>query len=149
MKTAAVIAFCFMGAVSFRALATDETHTKAVREFFRILEVDKMTDAGLDSSVEILAGQTDQPEKAKPKIEKFLRDTVGFKVIEDDMVKLYKKHFSEEEMQDLLKFYKTPTGKKMAKLQPVLFKEGAAIGQSRMMKRQDDLQKIMEEFKKK
>ena len=149
MKAAALLTFCLLGFVSLHARANDESHTRAIHEFFRILEVDKMTDAGLESSVEILASQTDQPEKAKPKLDKFLRDTVGFKVIEDDMVKLYKKHFTEEEIQDLLKFYKTPTGKKMAKLQPILFKEGAAIGQSRMMKRQDDLQKILEEFKKK
>ena len=46
----------------------------------------------------------------------------------DRMIPLYKKHFSIEEMQDLIDFYNSDTGQKLVRLNPTLFKEGSEIG---------------------
>jgi hypothetical protein len=45
------------------------------------------------------------------------------------LIPLYKKHFNISEMQDLIDFYKSDTGRKLILLNPILFKEGSIIGE--------------------
>lgn len=132
-----VLAFC-----SVLVQASPETHAQSVRELFKLLDIEKMTETSLQQGVDLLTQQSGQPER-RAKIESFLRQVVGYKAIEGDMIRLYQKHFSEAEVQEMVKFYKTPVGKKLARMQPVLFKEGAQIGQNRMMSRQEELQKLL------
>jgi hypothetical protein len=145
MKTALFFALTFAFSISSAAPGA----SSSVRELFDLMNVRKMIEMNVLKSAELLAVQTDQPVKAKPKMEKFLRETVGYAAIQDELVALYAKSFSEAEVQDLLRFYKTPTGRKLASLQPMLFEEGAKIGQACMMKHQEELQKILQEFRKK
>lgn len=44
-------------------------------------------------------------------------------------VPIYQKHFTEEEVQEIIKFYKTPTGQKMLRELPQVMQEGMAAGQ--------------------
>lgn len=151
MKSAALSfsVLLFALALPLQSIANTESHAKAIRDLFKLMQLEKMTEASIDANASALAQQTDQPAAAKPKIDKFLRDAVGFKAIEGDMVKLYQKHFTEKEVQDLLKFYRTPTGSKLIRNQMTLLRDGAMIGQNKMASRQADLQKLLLSFKKK
>lgn len=44
-------------------------------------------------------------------------------------IPVYQKHFTESDVQGLLKFYKTPVGQKFIKLTPTVTKESMAIGE--------------------
>lgn len=48
---------------------------------------------------------------------------------EDQFVTLYAKYFSEREVGEILRFYRTPVGAKAASLVAVLGREGATIGE--------------------
>jgi len=58
-----------------------------------------------------------------------------------DMAKIYMEEFTHEEIKDLIKFYKTPTGKKMADKAVVLSQKGMMAGQTWGMKLQTILGK--------
>lgn len=45
------------------------------------------------------------------------------------IVPIYKKHFTEEEIQETIKFYRSPTGKKVIKTLPQVMQESMAAGQ--------------------
>lgn len=47
---------------------------------------------------------------------------------ESKFVQLYKDAFSEAEIRDLIRFYETPTGAKLVRIQPDLLQQGAQIG---------------------
>jgi uncharacterized protein len=126
------------------AQGSPERHLKAVHELFQVMEVEKSVNDSLNATASMLAAQTEDPAKAKPKMEKFILATVGFKAIELDMAKMYQNYFAETEVQELIKFYKTPAGKKFAQIQPLLFKEGAQIAQAKLLAKQEELQKIIE-----
>ena len=51
--------------------------------------------------------------------------------LEDGYAALYDRHFSTEEIRQLLAFYDTPIGKRFLEVQPVLMREGIAMGQER------------------
>jgi hypothetical protein len=61
-----------------------------------------------------------------------------------DMVELYVKHFTHDDVLALLEFYRSPVGQKAIVVMPLLVQEGAAIGQRwmepRMPKIMDTLQ---------
>lgn len=61
------------------------------------------------------------------------------------MAKLYKKHFSDEEIKALLAFYQTPVGMKSIDLMPQLFAEGAQIGMDMAQKYQPQLLEMLQE----
>jgi hypothetical protein len=52
----------------------------------------------------------------------------------DDLVNLivpiYDKHFTEPEIDDLTKFYRTPTGKKMIEVTPMITDESMTVGRA-------------------
>ncbi len=77
-------------------------------------------------------------QKAKPEYEKYLFEA-------------YKKHYSQGELAELIAFYSTPVGKKMAKLQNTLTKEGAIAGEKIISKYQpqiiERLEKLLESAK--
>lgn len=131
------------------AHASPETHAQAVRDLLKAMDFEKMLDVSIKSSAEAYADRTAQPAKARPRIEKILRETMGANVVEDDVVRIYQKYFSESEVQDLLKFYSSPTGRKMAASQIKLMHELSTVGEARLQARQGEIQKIMNEYKKK
>jgi hypothetical protein len=45
------------------------------------------------------------------------------------MIPLYSKYYTEKEINDLIVFYKTPTGKKMVETMPLVMNESMKIGQ--------------------
>jgi hypothetical protein len=61
-----------------------------------------------------------------------------------EMVDLYAKHYTHDDVRALLEFYRSPVGQKAITLMPVLMQEGGAIGQHwiepRMPKIMDTLQ---------
>jgi uncharacterized protein len=48
---------------------------------------------------------------------------ISKKLINEDMVALYDKYFTQNEINDLISFYKTPTGQKFIKVTPEIQKE--------------------------
>ncbi len=45
------------------------------------------------------------------------------------IIPIYSKHFTHDEIKELLKFYKTPTGKKVILVMPRVMQENVAMGQ--------------------
>ena len=45
------------------------------------------------------------------------------------IIPIYKRHFTEEEIQDTIKFYKSPAGRKMIQALPQVMQESMAVGQ--------------------
>jgi hypothetical protein len=64
--------------------------------------------------------------------------------VAEKMQWLYAKHFTEEELHQMIGFYKSPVGKKAIMLMPTLFQQGAAVGQQAMTKHAPKLQQALQ-----
>lgn len=49
--------------------------------------------------------------------------------IVDLVVPIYAKHFTAEDVKNLIAFYESPTGRKLTNVQPVILQESMAVGQ--------------------
>jgi hypothetical protein len=76
------------------------------------------------------------------KKEAFKKEVEGtFPELYDSMAKIYKDEFTHDEIKELLKFYATPIGKKMAEKSGVMAQKGMMVGQTWGMKLQSILGK--------
>lgn len=78
-----------------------------------------------------------------------LEQTLGWNQLKDDMIRITVETFSEKELDDMIAFLKTPTGRAMTERADALMQKGAAIGQERVGKIEPELQRLSQEYLRK
>ena len=79
---------------------------------------------------------------------KIVTDSVGWGALEPAYVKLYADTYSEEEIDGILAFYKSPVGQKMLEMTPELSAGGMQIVEGRMGEFQPKIKALQEEYLK-
>jgi len=100
------------------------------------LEVAEMM--GVSLSNQMISALAKQDGSMDPKVVAVIQDEAA-KIMHSEFIenrfihqmsyKIYHKHFSLSELNELVAFYKTPTGRKMARLTPQISQEGMIAGQ--------------------
>lgn len=125
---AAGIVLCLGAAAPARAQAPASLRTKedAAREILRITGAANM-------SRQMLEQMRPSLEKAVPGIPSSFWDDFLAEVKTDELfdtiVPIYSRHFSLEELEQLIEFYKTPVGRKLIGEMPAVMSESMAAGQ--------------------
>jgi hypothetical protein len=104
----------------------------SLSRLFKALQMEKMQDATIVAMVNMQSQQNPNIQKIKPEFLAFLKENLSWKAIEPDVKSIYRKSFTADEIDELVKFYETPVGKKATSLIPELTAEGARIGQTRI-----------------
>lgn len=93
------------------------------------------------------------PAESKPKVDAFEQQLqqaaeaqIGWKVLQPQYVDLYAKTYTEQELDAIIAFYKSPAGQSMLEKSPELSSQTVQLVQSRMAALQPQLQKIAEDF---
>jgi len=135
-----VVLFCFFsGAV----LADSESHKRAVEEFFEIWEMEKSL---MQIRDKLLAFEIQMNPKMAPFIDvmkEFFEKYMSWDSLKDEMVNIYLQEFTEQEMNKINAFYRTPTGQKMIKRTPELMSRGGQIGMRRLQENRDELKRMI------
>ncbi len=114
---------------------------KAQDEAFKLetIEFIKITGSGsmFEDAINQIGGMVSQENK-----EAYKKEALGtLDGLYQELAEIYMKEFTKEEIQELVKFYKTDLGKKLASKQSALTQKGMMIGQSWGMKVQGIAQK--------
>ncbi|MBC8052920.1 MAG: DUF2059 domain-containing protein [Sphingobacteriaceae bacterium] len=135
-----------------------QTNKEKVTELFKLMNLDKMIDGMMDNMASMMKQQNAslKNEQGVAAFDEYmgyvLSETKAFskRMINGDMVDIYTKHFSDEDIQNFIQFYSSASGKKMIELQPLVQKE---LMNSMMTKEmpalQAKFQKKLEELKSK
>lgn len=149
--------------VAPRAHADEASKAKKVEDFFLVARLEQMFSQSLDLSMNQVKSSVMQetigmklpPEQAglvdelQGKVATVLRSALGWEHLRPQYIKLYAEAFTEEQLDALLAFYKSPAGQAMVSNSPMLMQKGAQIAQQRMATVQPELRKILEEFTRK
>jgi hypothetical protein len=144
------------------ARADETTKTAKVKELFQTMHLEKLMDQLTDTVMKQVSQMTktmpgaDQITPAQQKvidqymvkIEAMTKESVGWNAIEPEYVKLYAATYSEEEIDAILTFYRSPAGQKMLEKTPELTQGGIRIVQARMVDFQPRMKAVQEEFLK-
>lgn len=75
----------------------------------------------------------------------FLEKYVSYAAIEPELIAVYQEHLSEEEVLELIRFWESPVGQRVATIMPILSAKAAEIGSRRIL---EVLPQLMVELRK-
>lgn len=85
-------------------------------------------------------------DEFRAKVVDLLRSSASWKALEPDFVKLYSDAYTEEELDGILAFYRSPAGRVMLAKTPELMEESLAISQRRMTELAPKVQSLVDQF---
>ena len=145
MKTKSItLATAVIFMILSTSFASEDSHKIAAEKLLIQIGTDKI----LSSTIEtVLNAQIQQQPSLAPYKEvmlKFFEKHMGFESLKDDLVAIYVEAFTEEELNDIMAFYETPTGRKTLEKLPELSAKGAQLGQTRVQQNIQELQEMIQ-----
>ncbi len=119
------------------------SHKEAAAELFKVLGANESTVASAMGFVDVMLQDKLELKPYRDVMLKWMEKTLSEERLAARMIDLYAEAFSEEEIRDLLAFYKTPTGKKTLEKMPILIQEGAQIGMDLAKENQAELLELV------
>ena len=105
---------------------------KDLKKLFELMKAEKMIDVMMENMIPMIKQQANgkiMGDKAKEKFEEYMgfvmseTKAMTIKIVNDEMPLIYDKHFTHDEIKDLIKFYKSPTGQKLLEKTPEISKD--------------------------
>ena len=152
-----------LGFVCLQAAHADAaSKVRKVEQLLSAMHLDETTDrleqaeeARMDTmSRQQLAGVTLDADQQKSydefrrKVVNLLRSSATWKALEPDFVKLYSDAYTEDEIDGILAFYRTPLGRTMLAKNPALTEQSIAISQRRMAELAPKIQALVDQFQR-
>lgn len=129
-----------------------QTKQESIKQLFHLMQVDSTMEKTFAAVIPAIMTQIPKECKDSAKLatmNQFMNSLVLSgkemckKMLNEDVVVIYDKLFTDNEIKDLIVFYNTPTGKKMIEKLPEMQKE---ITNMLMQKYMPELQKNIKEF---
>jgi uncharacterized protein len=143
--------------------AGEASESAKVHELFKLMKLDslsaQMQAQTLDQvksgiiqqmfGVKVPAAQQHNVDEFSEKVSAILSKAVGWSNLEPEYTKLYTETYTELQIDDLLAFYRSPTGRVMVEKGPILLKQTSGIVQQHIATVTPEVQTVMQEFMKK
>ena len=149
--------FISLLSITFALGTVAQDKVSDLKNLFELMNSEKMIDDMMNNMLPMLTQQASveiQSDDDKEKFEKYMEfvmleaKNLSKKVVNEEMVKIYDKHFTHEEIKDMIKFYKSPTGKKMLEKTPEMTSEMMNSMMTKYMPEfQENLKSKLEELK--
>jgi len=148
-----LVLVCLLGMRTDFAPAQEKTdadkHLAAAHELLVTMHLDKTFGESLEKMVDLQIKQNPKIAPFRKVMLEFFQKYMSWEGLKDDMAKIYVDEFTLEELNDLITFYKTPTGQKAALRLPQLMTKGGELGMRRVQDHIAELQQMIAEEAKK
>lgn len=121
------IFFLFFLTLTFSLAGIAQDKTSDLKKLLELMDVENTIENKFNSMIPVLKQQVSsqfQDAGSKDKFEKYIdfmmeeTKELSKKLAGEEMLSIYDKHFSHQEIKDLIKFYESPTGKKILEKTP-------------------------------
>jgi hypothetical protein len=133
----------------FVAAGDEQSQRKAAENLLIVMEVDKSFPKLAAQLVESQLQQNPQLTPQRDIFQKFFHKYLNWEGVKEEMITVYTKEFTEQELKKLTEFYKTPVGKKASEKMPKLIFLGGQIGLKHAEANIAELQQMIEKDKNK
>ena len=143
------------------AHADEASRRVKAQEMLTLLHMDRLMDQMTNGMLEQMSTMTKQlgGDNIKPvdqaklddfqkKVFELIQSQLGWKSLEPEYVDIYAKNFTDEQLDVILAFYKSPTGVALVEKLPTLTTQGMQIAQDRMVALQPKLKQMLDDFAK-
>ncbi|GAB0110725.1 MULTISPECIES: DUF2059 domain-containing protein [Pseudoalteromonas] len=136
--------------------AEQNTKQQKIDELIKVMNLDSMVDSMYGQVEGMMKGMSDQMgvkpseqaifDKYYGDMTTVLKTEMSWAKMQPMMVNVYDKHFSEQEIADMLAFYKTDTGQKILEKMPVVMQESMQMSQSLMKDAMPKIQTLAQQL---
>ena len=125
--------------------STPASHRAAVEELFTQLDMPATVNQTVMQIAATLTGAAAEDGEYKDAVDAYVRKYVGWEALKDEMIALYMKIFTEKEINELIAFYNTSTGRKLLAQSPEIGATVAATVHRRLVEHSPELKQMMME----
>lgn len=120
-----------------------ESHRYAAIEFLEVMKAKETFETTIDSMLEMMVRQNPGLARFEEIIRNHYEKYFRYEDIYDDFLNVYIETFTEEELNELVDFYKTETGQKSITVIPETMQKGMAIGEAKIKEHLPELQQAI------
>ncbi|MBL4827367.1 MAG: DUF2059 domain-containing protein [Spongiibacteraceae bacterium] len=138
--------------------ASEQSKKEDVEKLLGLMKADSMIESmhsqmdqliqGMNHQFQIKPSEQAIYDKHASKILIAMKQQVNWEKIKTPITDIYVKHYTEQEIQDLLAFYKTDTGQSMIKKMPGIMNESIQVSQQMMSSFIPTMKSISQELQK-
>jgi hypothetical protein len=141
MKVKFLLLAAIMVTATFAASAQSDSTIKAQRidELFKLLNMEDAYKVSIQQTVEQTISQNAKLADKKEAVSAFFTKYMGFAAVKDNLAGSYARNYSASELEDLIKFYKTPAGKKFNTASAAIANEAFMISNANLQLHQHEL----------
>ena len=160
MKRIALL-LAFALCLPLTAHADEASRRVKAQEMLNLMHLDRLMDQMMDTMLQQMSAMKNQlgGSSVKPedqaKLDEFqqkamelIKSQMGWKALEPDYVDIYAKTFTDEQLDAILVFYKSPAGIALVDKLPTLTAEGSQLAQAKMIALQPQLRQLIQEYAK-
>jgi hypothetical protein len=107
--------------------------------------MDKAMNASIEQMMDIQLKQNPTLLPFRGVMAEFFRRYMSFDALKNDFAEVYGNAFTTQELEDITRFYMTPTGQKSIQLMPQLMSQGAEIGMAQVRRHMPQLQQMIQQ----
>lgn len=148
MKRFFCVAFfaAFFSVFSASAQTADDEYSSLVKEYLQLTNTDKVMERIIPTMFESLKKIAPEvPDEWWQKAEVKMQENFKTDKISSGIADIYVKYLSKEELKDIVAFYKTPSGRKIAENSPAIHQDCMMWGQKLGMEVASEILKDLKE----
>ena len=126
------------------ALADSASTHQAAEELVRTMHLGEQMRAMVPALIENFSAMRPQDPKLRQIMQQFFDTWFTAAELEPRIIEIYADTFTEQELKQYVRFYKTPAGQKLLEKSPELSARGMEIGRQIVTEHKADLIKIIE-----
>ncbi len=107
---------------------TNSDHYRAALELLDVVNAEKAFKSAIDITLTAQLKANPNLGPFEDILRSFLAKYANWSNLKAGVAELYMNEFTENELREMINFYKTETGKKAAEKMPILFSKGAELG---------------------
>ena len=120
-------------------------HQQAAEAMVNMIASAESYNQTIDQMLVMQLNQNPSMKKVEPEMRAFFNKYMGWEIIRPEMATIYAREFTEPELREIIKFYQTPVGQKMAARLPQLMQAGMEVSQRRVQEHLPELQKMIQD----
>lgn len=140
---ASLIIGCLLATSAFAAGSPSPARMKAATELLNVMDAQRASEAGIQATLDNLIASQPKMAPFRSVFMAWAAKYVSWQELGPRIAALYANSFTTRELEDLIHFYQTPTGRKAAQVMPDLAKQAMLVGASLAREHTPELQQMI------
>ena len=139
----AILLFTMTAAWPACSFADPDSHRQAVEKLFELTHMQQKIEVSVNNVLALQLQQNPALQEHEDLLTSFLEKNIGWAGMKDNLITMYMKAFTEQELNEINTFYSSPGGQKLIQRLPELIQQRDRLAMQRMQENVGELQQAI------